>query len=399
MHQTWGHNKTAARLGFVAGIIFILLIGLFGLLAVVPAVSPNTGARVADLIRSAVGPRPVAFLEGKFLAIQDAYNRFLAAHDGGQRAISFAQGPTSAASVPPAQRKLTLASTSATAKQAAPVPLAADVVTAAPNIGWQPFGPTVNGSPVMAQTLLTLDPQRPYAGIALVRIDLSQLALHMMPGYQEPSHAINVVNAIPNIGLIPAADQLHLIAGFNGGFKAINGHYGMMVNGVTLLPPAAGIATLAIYKDGHVSMGVWGQDIGPSPDIVAFRQNCPPIIQNGSINPQVYVDNQALWGDTIGNKEISWRTGVGLTQDGRYLIYAVGNGTTVQTLAQALLQGGAYNAMQLDINRPFARFVTYRPTGNAERPLMAVPLLSQMVNEATLYITAHYRDYFYLTTK
>lgn len=404
MRQTWGHSRTTARLGFVAGTIFILLIGLFGLLAVVPAVSPNTGAQVADWIRSAVGPRPVAFLESGFLAIQDSFNRFMAAHDGGQQKISLAQSPTiTMASVPPVQRKLSLASTSttatATASQPATVAALPDVVTAAPNIGWQAFGPTVNGSPVMAQTLLTLDPQRLYAGIALVRIDLSRLSLHMMPGYQEPSHAVNVVNAIPNIGLIPAADQLHLVAAFNGGFKAINGEYGMMVNGVTLLPPQLGIATLAIYQDGHVAIGVWGQDIGPSPDIVAFRQNCPPIIQRGSINPQVYVDNQALWGNTVGNKAIAWRTAVGITQDGRYLIYAVGNGTTIETLAQALLQGGAYNAMQLDINRPFARFVTYQPSDNSRWSLMAVPLLSQMENDSRLYITPHYRDYFYLTTK
>ena len=52
----------------------------------------------------------------------------------------------------------------------------------------------------MAQALLTLDPQRPYAAIALVRIDLSRLQLHMMPGYLEPSHAANVVKAFPMWG-------------------------------------------------------------------------------------------------------------------------------------------------------------------------------------------------------
>ena len=55
--------------------------------------------------------------------------------------------------------------------------------------------------------------------------------------------------------MIPVADQSHLIAAFNGGFKAINGHYGMMVDGVTLLPPLPGFATLAIYRDGHVNIG------------------------------------------------------------------------------------------------------------------------------------------------
>lgn len=394
MDRIWGQTKPAAKLGFIAGVIFILLIGLIGLIAVVPAVSPTTGAQVADWIRNVVGPRPVAILEGRYLAIQDAYSRFMAAHDGGQQTISLAQ-PPAATYTPKLQRAL---AASGAVKPAVPVSPFADVVTASPQIGWRPFGPAVNGSPVMAQSLLTLDPQRQYAGIAVVRIDLSQLKLHMMPGYQEPSRAPTVVSAIPNIGQVPPADQLRLVAGFNGGFKAVNGHYGMMVNGVTLLPPVPGLATIALYKDGHVALGVWGQDIGPSPDMLAFRQNCPPVVQNGNINPAVYTDNVALWGYTIGNKEISWRTGLGLSQDGRYLIYAVGNGTSIQTLAQALQQAGAYNAMQLDINRPFARFVTYQQTGSSLRPLKAIPLLDQMENEPTLYLVPHPRDFFYLTT-
>ena len=148
-----------------------------------------------------------------------------------------------------------------------------------------------------------------------------------------------------------------------------------------------------------MAIGTWGQDMGPSPDIVAFRQNCPPIIQNGQISPEVYVDNHLIWGQTVGNREITWRTAVGLSQDGRYLIYAVGNGTTVQTLAQALQQAGAYNAMQLDINRPFAHFVTYQRSGSLATGLTAVPLLNQMENDPTLYLVPHSRDYFYLTTQ
>ena len=399
MNQFRSQRKLTA---FVAGTLVLLCIGLFGLLAVVPAVSPMAGAQGADLLRSVLGPSPVAWLEGRSLAAQDIFNRFMAAQDGGQKAISLAQ--TDSIPAPgPLQRKASSAGSSAPAglSNARSIPLlpSTNAVTAAPQIGWQPLGPAVNGSPAMGQTILALDPQRPYAAIALVRMDLSVLKLHMMPGTSEPSHAPQVVSAFPDLGLTPAADQLHLIAGFNGGFKAINGHYGMMVNGVTVLPPQPGLATLAIYRDGHVAIGTWGQDMGPSPDIVAFRQNCPPIIQNGQISPEVYVDNHLIWGQTVGNREITWRTAVGLSQDGRYLIYAVGNGTTVQTLAQALQQAGAYNAMQLDINRPFAHFVTYQRSGSLATGLTAVPLLNQMENDPTLYLVPHSRDYFYLTTQ
>ena len=391
MREIWSNTKPVARVSFFVGtMILFFIIGLLGLLAILPAVSPNTGAAIADGIREIVGPRPVAFLEGESLAIQDAFNQFLAAH-GAAPKISLLPNPT-VVYVPQVQRKL---SAPKPAIPAAPLP---NVVTAAPQIGWQPIGPSVNGSPVMAEAMVALDPTRSYAGIVLVRMDLSQLQLHMMPGTSEPSHSPNVVSALPDRGVIPLADQASLAAAFNGGFKAVNGGYGMMVNGVTLLPPQTGLSTLAIYQDGHVAMGVWGRDIGPSPDIVAFRQNCPPLIQNGQINPQVNVENQTLWGNTIGNKQVSWRTGLGLTQDGHYLIYAVGNATSVPTLAYALQQAGAYTAMQLDINRPFARFVTYQPAGSANSPLRAVPLLAQMENDPTLYLAPHTRDFFYLTT-
>jgi hypothetical protein len=111
----------------------------------------------------------------------------------------------------------------------------------------------------------------------------------------------------------------------------------------------------------------------------------------------VNVVNYVMWGSTIGNQDIAWRTGVGITQDSRYLIYAVGNGTSIATMAQALVDAGTYNAMQLDINQHYAHFATYQPTGTSGSPLMAVQLLAQMEKDSSLYLTPHSRDFFYLT--
>jgi hypothetical protein len=394
--------------GIVAGGITVLLIGALAVVAVLPAVAPGAGAQMADAIRSVLGPGPVAALESTSFAFQDAYNQFIAAHDGGQKAISLAQVPVPAVLPTPIVRIIhSSGKIAATAVQGSAVSGAAklavitnrsDVLSSSPQIGWSAYGPWVNGSPTMAQALLSLDPQRSYAGIALVRIDLSKLQLHMMPGSLEPSHAPDVVAALPHMGLTPAADQSRLVAAFNGGFKAVNGRYGMVVNGVTLLPPQIGLATLAIYKNGRVALGTWGPDIVPSADLVALRQNCPPIIEQGQINPQVSTDNPVLWGNTVGNRDITWRTAIGLSRDGRYLIYTVGNATSIDTLAQALLQAGAYNAMQLDINHPFAHFVTYHLAGPSIVNLMAVPLLNQMESNPSLYLAPNQRDYFYLTT-
>ncbi len=389
----------------------IVLFGAIAMIGIVPAVFPSVGAGLADLLRTALGPQPVADLESISFKIQDMLNQYRAAQDGGKPLISFSTQPApQIANIAPTPlaitpRALTKSGTPLHALQVVPQisnTSNSDVLAANPQIGWQAYGPTVNGAPVMARALLLLDPQRSYAGIALVRIDLSKLQLHMMPGYEEPSHALQVVQGIPNLGMVPPADQTNLIAAFNGGFKAVNGHYGMMMDGVTLLPPLPDIATVAIYQDGHVQIGAWGQDIQPSSNIIAYRQNCPLLIQAGQINPGVYTDNRQVWGDTIGNKEVTWRTGLGITQDGRYLIYAVGNGTSVDTLAQAMQQAGAYNAMQLDINQHFAHFVTYQPTGNVNAnglPAFTMSqLLSQMENSQNIYVMPHMRDFFYLTT-
>jgi hypothetical protein len=246
-----------------------------------------------------------------------------------------------------------------------------------------------------------LDAQRSYTAIALVRIDLSRLQLHMMPGIVEPAHPSGITKAIPDLGMVPTADQSHLVAAFNGGFKQEHGYYGMMTDGVTLLPPKTGIATVALYSNGQVRIGAWGTDIVQTPELIAFRQNCPPLVEAGQVNPDLYLNNRAAWG-TTGNTDITWRTGLGITPDGRYLIYAVGNGTSVATLAEALKEAGAYMAMQLDINQYYAHFYTYQTVGapNASAPIQLTGdrLVAEMVNKPHLYLTPYPRDFFYLTT-
>jgi hypothetical protein len=201
--------------------------------------------------------------------------------------------------------------------------------------------------------------------------------------------------------MISPEDQSRLIAAFNGGFKQVHGYYGMMTDGITLLPPKPGIATLALYQDGRIRIGAWESDIIQTPDLVAFRQNCPPLIEAGQVNPALYQNNRAAWG-TTGNTDITWRTGLGITQAGRYLIYAVGNGTTAATLAEALLKAGSSEAMQLDIHQFYAHFYTYRantdPNTLAKYQLVGDPLLEEMLFNPYIYLIPSPRDFFYLTS-
>ncbi len=376
-------------------------------IVIVPVASPAIGADMADFLRTIVGPAPVADVESFSFWAHDLLNRGLSSTGLGAPRVAWAGGTSSTPLNMPGGinilRGKAAAQAEPTAKppasgqgtlSLAPVPQTS-VVTDAPQIGWQAYGPEVNGAPVMARAMVMVDPTRSYAGVALVRMDLTKLALHTTPGTIEPAHPSGINQQIPDIGAIPSQDYNSIVAAFNGGFKSVHGHYGMMVNGVTLLQPIDGMATIAIYKDGRVRIGAWGTDIQPSADMVAFRQNCPPLIDNGAINPLLSTDARGAWGFT-NNQDITWRTGVGISKDGRFLIYAVGNGTNAEFLAQALQQAGAYNAMQLDINQYYAHFVTF---AQANGSLQADRLLQEMIDEKSIYLTPQVRDFFYVTAR
>lgn len=360
-------------------------------LAIIPAASPTVGAQVADSLRTVVGVQPVADLESLSNLLRDDINRLRYRGASAQPQIGWS---TSVQVLPPTPlaRSLPTPTEFPGSTAIAPSP---DAVTASPPLPWQAYGPMNNGLPLMARTMILVDPARSYAGVALVRIDLSRLQLHMMPGTLEPAHPSGIGQIIPGLGTVPVQDRPALVAAFNGGFKAEHGHYGMMVNGLTLLPPIDGMATVAIYKDGSVQLGAWNQDILPSADMVAFRQNCPPLIDGGSLNP--ILDNNAIraWGFTR-NTDIAWRTALGLTQDRRFLIFAVSNGTSARFLAEALQQAGAYSAMQLDVNQYYARFMTYTQV-NGEP--VGEPLLDQMTNNPAQFLNPDLRDFFYLTLR
>jgi hypothetical protein len=132
----------------------------------------------------------------------------------------------------------------------------------------------------MAQVLLKNDPDRAYAAIVLVRMEIAKLELHMVPGFLEPSSSAEVQSVFPNLGEIPEADKGRLVVAFSGGFKAVNGQYGMMVDRFVLLPPQPGLGTIIKRDDGSVQIKPWTDELAFDSSIVSFRQNCPPILVN-----------------------------------------------------------------------------------------------------------------------
>ncbi len=399
-----------ARRTVAAGLIAALIV--VGGLVCIPIVSPATGAAVADWLRGIIGPQATAEIESLAFNLQDVFNRARYQVSGGQSQLNWDNSANATAPQAPAPTPAGSAIkpvTNRPAVQDAPVQTppgltsqpAVNVVTAPSAVtGWQAFGATtVSGDPIMARAVVQPDPARPYAQAALVRIDLSKVQLHLVAGTVEPT-AVKGTPPVARPGDIPASDQSsgRLLAAFNGGFKAIHGGYGMQLeNGVTLRPPLDGMATIGLYSDGGVRIGAWGRDIQSGGGLIAFRQNCPLLVDAGQINPHVNDENRKEWGYTVKNLDTTWRSGVGLSRDGRFLIYAAGNSLTVEALAHALQQAGAEYAMQLDINGYYTRFVTY--SASIGQPLTAHKLLKEMTGDPLQFLRPYDRDFFYIVTR
>jgi hypothetical protein len=239
-----------------------------------------------------------------------------------------------------------------------------------------------------------------------VAMDLSHSRLHIEVGTKEPASDVPARDL--RRGAIPAADQSggELLAAWNGGFKAIHGHYGMMTDGTVWLPPTDGLATAAVDADGRLTLGAWGRGVKPDGPWTAWRQNNPPLIEAGEINPDVIkLADTIRWGASLSGAVFIWRSGMGVTPDGRWLIYAAGNPVSVQTLTAALQAAGAWDAMQLDVNMSYEHFDTFAATPQTvsaggrtvSLPVRAVKLISQMAGGPTQFLVPFDRDFFYLT--
>lgn len=351
-------------------------------------------AQGSDILRMMVGDRLVATIENDFYQARDAL------HQWEQTIRPTAPESPWAVTKAPAPGSSVARSGSQTAQSAARVATTPwhlpelSPLSHAPGEGrWTPITQDASGEPIIAKTFLHPDPQRPYAYAAVVAFDLNATRLHFVLGYDEPTSAVRLNRP----GRVPANDLQPgvLLAAFNGGFKARHGQFGAMVDGVTVLPPRQDLGTVAIYADGHVAMGAWGTDLSASPDLVAWRQNGPLLIRNGVAADPATTDTPAVWGQIMGGKTATWRSGLGLSADGRTLYYAAGPSLTLTSLTRALLVAGAANAIQLDMNDYWVHMDTFTSVGSRLQPQ---PLLPEMATQGDRrFLDRYSRDFFYLT--
>ena len=380
---------------------------------------PGLGAQGIEVLRRLIGNEAVASIETFVFEVEDGIQHLKYQISGATPQAPWALSPTVVAlsqptSMPPEPNPLNqesrIVSPPGSDQVSASTAYSQPVAISAPQ-GWQPAPVTPLGSMVgegewsayllknnsdqnvAYRTFLQPDPSRPYAVVSVVAFDLNALRLHFVLGSEEPQSPVRVKRT----GKIPAADFQpdKILAAFNGGFKTEHGHFGVMVNGITVLPPRQGLGTVAIYADGRVQLGEWGTDITASPDISVWRQNGPLLIHDGQINPHTADNAPQDWGYTVKGGTATWRSALGLSADGRTLYYAAGANITLPALTQALANAGAAQAIQLDINNYWVHFDAFQLEGDQLQP---APLMDAMKSKADdRYVKGFTRDFFYVT--
>src|SRR6202012_2279427 len=222
------------------------------------------------------------------------------------------------------------------------------------------------------------------AGIA--SMDPRLLTFQLRPGHEDPGPA--TWGYAP---YLPAGSRNGLLATFNGGFNINQAGGGFYLNGITRGTLTRRAASMVYYRDGRVAIGVWGRDVRMTPQVLGVRQNLKPIVDRGVVPASVDQNVLSQWGATLGGGYEVWRSGVGVTRDGR-VVFVYGPALSVRTLADLLQRAGAVEAMQLDINPTWMSYMSYRPTPNAADPTPG-NLLPTPQEPANRYSSINTRDF------
>ncbi len=270
-----------------------------------------------------------------------------------------------------------------------PPPIKPLIHPALPGEGiWRPAGAHAGARPPVLLTSFRSDPEYPQFVAGVAWIDTHRTHLDYVPGLAEPPEPL------PHRGPaeVPPAKRNGVVATFNGGFPLETSNAGLIFRAHTVAAMVDGIATLVEYRDGRVDIVRWHGGSSGGSDIWFAKQNLPPIIYEGRLNPNL--SDGPEWGATVNNAIRVWRSGLGIDRRGN-LIYAAANYQTVESLAKILKRAGAVRALELDINEDWTSFITYRHPG----ALDPSNLLPEMYRPPTRYLTPDERDFFAVYTR
>ncbi len=248
---------------------------------------------------------------------------------------------------------------------------------------WQPAGRHAGRRPPVLLTTFRSDPEYPRFVAGVAWIDSQRTHLEYVPGLAEPPEPLPHRGS----GEVPRSLRRRLVATFNGGFPLETSNAGLIYRGKLKQTMVNGIATIVEYRDGRINIVRWHDGSGAPRNIWFAKQNLPPIIYKGRLNPNL--SDGPEWGETVNNAVRVWRSGLGIDSHGN-LLYAAANYQTVESLAKVLKEAGAVRALELDINEDWTSFISYRRPGATEPS----NLLPEMFRSPERYLVPDERDFF-----
>lgn len=268
-------------------------------------------------------------------------------------------------------------------------------------------------------TFVRTDPSAQHTRVYVTLWDPRLVALHMEAGTVEPVSATGEAGP----GQIPRTPEIlrRVVGGFNGGFQATHGEFGMQANGVLYLPPKPYAATVMELRDGTTAFAAWPPKTEVPDEVLSFRQNMTFMVQNDKYNPW----GRAWWGgvppgwhDAIHTT----RSGLCLTKEG-FVAYLFGHDIGPEPLGRAMLAARCQVGIHLDMNPGLAGFEFYNMQPASTFKPLGRPLQADWEYEGTMkdmpdfkfrarrmtksmghilfprYIQRDARDFFYLTAR
>jgi len=261
---------------------------------------------------------------------------------------------------------------------------------------WKPAGRfTANGIPGVYETFLQPDAIHTSYIVGLAWMDPKVLSAQLYSGSQIPGGGPYTYTAP-----ISAQASTSVVSVFNAGFRMGDANGGYYTDNKMVIPLRPGGASAIIYKDGTMSVGMWGRDFHMTPQVASVRQNLNLIVDGGKAVPGLANPNAIAWGKTLGGTFNVWRSGLGVTANGA-LVYVGGPALSINDLAATLVRAGAVRGMELDINSDWVDYGTFTgPLGQPINGSNGTNLLSTMT-----YTPAHFfaswwrRDFFVMSIR
>lgn len=274
--------------------------------------------------------------------------------------------------------------------------------TAKPGDGaWEPLVPAGPSEPALLyRTTVHPNPIKHDVYVAVVAVDLTRVALRLVAGTHEPRSSTVPPEHRP--GVVPPEDLPDLIAVMNGGFMTHHGAWGMMVGGEVIAKPHDDGCIVALLADGGVRVRTYAEPGAAQPDVSAYRQTPPCLLEGGAVNDALLgAEKPRRWGMSETGAIDIRRSALGVAEGGRTLLYGLGEWVTPREMAEAMRAAGAVSAAELDVNWSFTRFFLYGPGPTPDAPpVVTATLVPKLKHAPGQYVKKPSdRDFFYLVRR